>query len=163
MPEDSPIRPTDDQARDLAKSLLTNASFAALAVNDANGFPLVTRIAFAIGPRGDAVTLVSDLSAHTQALYSNPECSVLVGEPQEKGDPLTHPRLSIQARARFVDREDPYRKELAKHYLLVRPKAKIYIGFADFNFIVFDPVRAFLNGGFGQAFELTPTDLGCRE
>ena len=157
----SPIRPTDDEARALARDLLSAARYAALAVLDDDGAPMVTRVAFGLGPDGAPLTLVSDLSAHTRALRAHPACSLLVGEPGDKGDPLTHPRLTVQARARIVPHADPAYADLAAHYLRDHPKAQLYIGFADFNFVLFTPTRALLNGGFGKAYELSAQDLSA--
>ncbi|WP_425100388.1 HugZ family protein [Tropicibacter sp. S64] len=156
----SPIRPTDDEARALARDLMTTARFGALAVLDpSTGAPLVSRIAVVPGPDGLPLALVSDLASHTQALKANPLCSLMVGEPKAKGDPLTHPRLSLQGTARFIHHGDPDHAALATHYLVRQPKAKLYIGFADFALMRIDPNGAFLIGGFGKAFHLTPDDL----
>lgn len=97
-----PIRPTDEDARQLARNLMSKARFAALGVIDQSGCPLVTRVAFGLCPKGRPISLVSTLSAHTRALQENPACSFMVGEPEDRGDPLTHPRLSLQGRARFI-------------------------------------------------------------
>ena len=51
----------------------------------------------------------------------------------------------------------------AAHWLRDHPKAKLYIGFGDFHFALFSVTGAFLNGGFGKAFFLTPVDLGLTE
>lgn len=156
----SPIRPTDDAARTLARDLISGARFAALGVLDPDsGAPLVTRVAFATDPQGQPLTLISTLSRHTQALAKAPACSVLVGEPGPKGDPLTHPRLTLQCSARFVARDDPNRPVLRTHYLAQQPKAKLYIDFGDFSLVRLEVAEAHLNGGFGQAFHLTPGDL----
>ncbi|NRB33942.1 MAG: pyridoxamine 5'-phosphate oxidase family protein [Rhodobacteraceae bacterium] len=155
----SPIRPTDDEARVLAHSLMQQARFAALGVIDDHGAPMVTRVAFGRGPDGQPMTLVSDLSAHTRALKARPQASLLVGEPADKGDPLTHPRLTLQVRAQIVPHADPRYGDLAGHYLKTHPKAKLYIGFADFNFMLFTPQLGLLNGGFGKAYELSAADL----
>ena len=128
MPEINPIRPTDDQARQMARDLLVQARFAAIGVLDEADGPMVTRVAFGLGPTGMPLTLVSDLSAHTRALRSNPVCSLLVGEPGEKGDPLTHPRLTVQAEARIIPHADPAYAPLAQHYLQDHPKAKKLLG-----------------------------------
>ena len=48
---------------------------------------------------------------------------------------------------------------LRAHYLATHPKAKLYIDFADFNFVGFEVEAGHLNGGFGKAFRLTPADL----
>lgn len=155
------IRPTDDEARALARSLIDSARFGALGVAEAEtGWPLVARVAVGTSPDGQPLSLVSDLAHHTRALQANPACSLLLGEPGGKGDPLTHPRLTLQATARFLRHGQDGHKELAAHYLRDHPKAKLYIGFADFSFVLFDVTRAYLNGGFGKAFTLTPGDLG---
>ena len=154
----NPIRPTDPDARALAQTLLAQARHAALGVLT-DGAPLVTRISFVRLPQGPAVTLVSDLSQHTQALRADPRCSVLVGEPGAKGDPLTHPRLTLQATAQFIAHGDDGFAVLRGPYLDAYPKAKLYIDFADFSFVRFEIEGAFLNGGFGKAFVLTAQDL----
>ncbi|GHH00405.1 HugZ family pyridoxamine 5'-phosphate oxidase [Pseudodonghicola xiamenensis] len=155
-----PIRPTDDEARTLAHDLLTGARSAALAVVLPGGAPMVTRVAFGLSPEGAPLTLVSSLAAHTAALQTNPACSLLIGEPGAKGDPLTHPRLTLQAHANFIAHEDPGYGKMAAHYLRDHPKAKLYIGFSDFSFALFSVSQGLLNGGFGRAFRLTPADLG---
>ncbi|MGI1662511.1 HugZ family protein [Palleronia sp. KMU-117] len=160
MAETSPIRPTDDEARALARRLLDGARFGALGVRDPEtGAPVVTRIAVATTPDGAPLTLISDLSQHTRALRADPACSLLVGEPGPKGDPLTHPRLTIQAHAAFIDRRGPGQAALRAHYLAQQPKAKLYIDFGDFSLVRLMPTGAYLNGGFGKAFVLTPEDL----
>ncbi len=158
-----PIRPTDDAARQIARTLLHDARFAALAVVLTDGTPMVTRVAFGLSPTGAPLTLVSDLAAHTRALRANPACSLLIGEPGSKGDPLTHPRLTLQARARFLRKGADGYDDLAAQYLRDHPKAKLYIGFADFSFALFSPSIGHLNGGFGKAFQLTPADMGLTD
>lgn len=148
-----PIRPTDDDARALAHTLLTEARHAALGVLDpASGGPLVTRIAVAWlnAPH----ILISDLSLHTKALSANSACSLLVGEPLPKGDPLTHPRLTLQCHAHPADKT-----ALRGHWLALHPKSKLYYDFADFRMLRLSVTEAHLNGGFGKAFHLTPADL----
>jgi putative heme iron utilization protein len=156
-----PIRETDDAARALGRGLIDGARFGALGVTDPEtGAPMVSRVAVATTPAGQPMTLVSDLSHHTVALKRDPVCSLLVGEPGEKGDPLTHPRITLQARARFVRHGQEGHAELRAHYLGQHPKAQLYIDFADFAFALFDVTDAHLNGGFGKAYRLTPADLG---
>jgi hypothetical protein len=155
-----PIRETDDEARALARELIDIARFGALGVRDPHsGAPMVSRVAVATDPQGRPVSLVSDLSHHTVALQADPVCSLLVGEPGPKGDPLTHPRLTLQARARFLRHGEDGHAELRAHYLGQHPKAQLYIDFADFSFAVLEVTEAHLNGGFGKAYRLTPADL----
>ncbi|MDP3338866.1 HugZ family protein [Frigidibacter sp.] len=160
MDEPSPIRPTDDEARALARGLIAGARFAALAVlTPGSGAPAVTRIALGLDAAGLPLTLISTLSAHTKALHATPRAGLLVGEPGPKGDPLTHPRLSLDTLASFVDRAAPDHAALRTLWLASHPKSKLYIDFADFSFVRFTPLGAALNGGFGRAFVLTPQDL----
>ncbi|GGH54044.1 pyridoxamine 5-phosphate oxidase [Frigidibacter albus] len=160
MDEPSPIRPTDHEARALARSLITTARFAALAVlTPGSGAPAVTRIALGLDAAGLPLTLISSLSAHTKALQASPRAGLLVGEPGPKGDPLTHPRLSLDTLAEFVDRTSPDHAALRTLWLASHPKSKLYIDFADFSFVRLRPLGAALNGGFGRAFVLAPEDL----
>ena len=156
----SPIRPTDDDARTLARDLIAGARFAALAYMDmADGSPMVSRVALVPGPDGMPLSLISDLSHHSAALQHNPVCALLIGEPKGRGDPLTRPRLSLRAEARFVRHGEPEYAALAKAFLAMQPKAKLYIGFADFALVKFTPLNAHLNGGFGKAYVLNADDV----
>jgi len=163
MAEIDPIRPTDDEARAMARGLMDAARFAALAVVGPGGGPMVTRVGFGQAADGTPVTLVSDLAGHTRAMKADPRASLMVGEPGAKGDPLTHPRLTILAGARFVHQPSEERDGLAAAWLARHPKAGLYIDFPDFRFVRFEVSGAFLNGGFGRAFNLTPADLGLRD
>ncbi|WP_425092645.1 HugZ family protein [Tropicimonas sp. S265A] len=161
MPETSPIRPTDDEARALARELISKARFGALGVLEPQtDMPMVSRISVSTTAQGIPLSLISDLSHHTQALKADARCSLLVGEPGSKGDPLTHPRITLQCEARFITRTDDTFATLRARYLSSHPKAQLYIDFADFNFVELRPGVAHLNGGFGKAFTLTPSDLG---
>lgn len=149
------LRAVDDEARNLAQGLLAKARFGALGVM-LEGAPFVTRIA--LQAEGEIISLVSTIAQHTAALKANPSCSLLIGEPLQKGDPLTHPRLTIQANAKLVGRD----KTLREGWLKTHPKAKLYIDFGDFGFVRFQVQAAFLNGGFGYACKMTPEDLRLR-
>lgn len=159
-PPADPIRDTDDEARALARRLLDGAVHGALGVIlPDTGNPMVTRVAVARDEAGGPMTLVSSLSHHTRALKVNPACSLLVGEPGDRGDPLTHPRLTVQARAMFIDRGGPEHDRLRALYLEQQPKAQLYIDFGDFSLVRLAVDMAFLNGGFGRAYRLTAKDL----
>lgn len=162
MPEPtSPIRPTDEEARALARRLIAGARFAALSVlHPETGGPYVSRIALGRTAEGTPVTLISSLALHTTALKADPRAALLIGEPGSKGDPLAHPRLSLRACARFIARDDPAHAAIRKTYLADHPKSKVYADFADFGFVLFEAEGAALNGGFGRAYMLTPEDLG---
>lgn len=152
------LQPTDDEARALARGLLAGARFAALAVI-LDGAPFVSRVALGLTPEGRPLTLVSGLAGHTRALAADPRAGLLVGEPGAKGDPLTHPRLSLTAGARFVARPSAEHDRLRDHWLAGHPKSTLYVDLPDFRFVVFEPTGASLNGGFARAYRLTAADL----
>ena len=160
MTNTDPYRPVDDTARQMARDLIENATFGALAVlRPDTTLPSVSRVALATDDRGRPVTLISTLADHTRALTTNPACALLIGEPGDTGDPLTHPRLTLHANAQFVARETEKHAALRARYLSVRPKAKLYADFTDFGFVTFTISDAVLNGGFGKAWRLAPTDI----
>ena len=156
-----PVAAADDDARALARGLIDGARHAALAVTDpTDGTPGISRIAIGRAPDGGLLTLVSALAPHHAALMANPACALMLGEVGDRGDPLTHPRLMVKARASFIAQDDPARPGLRDHWLAHHPKAKLYVDFADFAFVRLTPVSALLNGGFARAFRLSPEDLG---
>jgi hypothetical protein len=154
-----PVQPANAQALALASNLLY-LGHAALAWTDPDtGTPGISRIAFARDPAAGMLTLVSGLALHFRALRDRPDCALMLGEVGEKGDPLTHPRLMIRARAAFVAPDDPVRPGLRDRWLERNPKATIYIDLPDFAFVRLTPLSALLNGGFGRAFQIGPDDL----
>ena len=86
----NPYHALDDTARNILDGLLEEATYAALAVVREDGTPSVTRVALSVEKDNVPVTLISDLSLHTKALRSGRSCSLLIGEPGDKGEPLTH-------------------------------------------------------------------------
>jgi putative heme iron utilization protein len=154
-----PVQPADDAARALARDLLA-LGHAALAWSDPDsGLPGISRIAFAYDPEEGMLTLISGLAPHFRALIDRPDCALMLGEVGDKGDPLTHPRLMIRARAEFINPDDPARPALRARWLARTPKAQAYIDLPDFAFVRLQPVSALLNGGFARAFRLAPEDL----
>lgn len=153
------LRPTDDEARRLAETLIRSARYGALAVIDpADGSPAASRVATATDTDGAPVILISALSGHTAGLAASNRCSILLGEPG-KGDPLAYPRLTLFCDAVRVEEGSADRERIARRYLNRHPKAKLYAGFSDFAFFRLEPLRASLNGGFGKAFALSKSDL----
>jgi len=160
QPPISPIRPTDDTARTLARSLIAGANYGALAVlHPGTGTPHVARIALMPAMGGGLFAFVSALALHTRALAAAPQAGLLLGEPGPKGDPLTHPRLSLAATAHFLSPQAAAAQGLRAAWLARHPKARVYIDLPDFRFVHLSPTGALLNGGFGRAFDLTPADL----
>ncbi|PPB79529.1 hypothetical protein LV82_02811 [Albidovulum inexpectatum] len=154
------VQPANDAARKLARDLLRKSCSAAIAVPAPDaGPPLIARIAFGLTWDGLPMTLVSGLSQHGRALARDPRASLLIGDPGSKGDPLTHPRLSLRTHAEIISPQDAARHEMRAHWLRSHPKSKLYVDFPDFRFAILRPLDAFLNAGFGKAYELSPEDL----
>ena len=153
MKKPEPINPTDDEARALAKNIMDVARHGALAVTRKDGVPYVARVAV-LADQGNLLTLISTLSAHTTALRSTPSCAILIGEPGPKGDPLTHPRMTLTCTAEVVEKAN-----YKSRWLASIPKAQLYYDFTDFLMFRLVPSEIRLNGGFGKAFQLAPSDL----
>ena len=154
-----PVQPANDDAHALVGRLLS-LGHAALAWEDPDtGTPGISRIAFHRDPEAGMLTLVSGLAPHFRALRDRPDCALMLGEVAGKGDPMTHPRLMIRARAGFVAPDDPARPAIRDRWLQRNPKATIYIDLPDFAFVRLTPVSALLNGGFARAFHVQPEDL----
>jgi heme iron utilization protein len=153
------IRPTDAEAIALARTLARTARHGALAtVDPRSGWPSASRVAVATDHDGAPVVLVSSLSAHTSAMLAEPRCSLLLGTPG-KGDPLAHARVTIMCMAERIAREAPEHDRIKGRFLRRNPKSRLYADFPDFSFFRLEPQAASLNGGFGQAFELTRADM----
>ncbi len=153
------IRETDSEAIRQAKTLVRTARYGALAaLEPSSGAPLASRVAVATDLDGTPLILVSALSEHTGALLADPRSSLLLGEPG-KGDPLAHPRISLRCRAEKLGRGTPEHAQAERRYLNRHPKAKLYVGFADFSFFRLEIESASLNGGFGKAYRMSRADL----
>lgn len=154
-----PVQPANDDAKALVGELLT-LGHAALAWTDPDtATPGISRIALHRDPDAGLLTLVSGLAPHFRALRDRPNCALMLGEAGEKGDPLTHPRLMIRARASFIAPDDPARHGIRDRWLARNPKARVYIDLPDFAFVRLTPTSALLNGGFARAFHVQPEDL----
>lgn len=154
-----PVQPANDDALGTVRALLA-LGHAALAWQDPDtGTPGISRIAFHRDPEAGLLTLVSGLAPHFRALRDRPDCALMLGEVGDKGDPMTHPRLMIRARASFIAPEDSARSGIRERWLQRNPKATIYIDLPDFAFVRLTPVSALLNGGFARAFHIAPEDL----
>ena len=151
------LQATDEAALDLACRLLGEARHASLGVlQPDNGMPALSRVALGHDVQGLPLILISQLSAHFAALQQDARCGLLVGEPGA-GDPLAHPRLSLECLAERTD--DAERALLRDAFVAWQPKAKLYVDFADFAFWRLRPQAASLNGGFGKAWRLEGQNL----
>ena len=167
----------------LLRSLLTSRTIAALATMH-QGLPAASMVPYAIhrstsrdplttaaagGADGDGdqqvlfVTHVSRLSAHTHDMLSTPDVCLLVMGPDPAdgggGMPQAVPRVSIGARARFLDREAPDHNAIRHSYLSRFPQTADFFAFGDFSLVAFAPTSARLVAGFARAQSLSATEL----
>lgn len=165
LPPD-PHRPADAEARAQAQAMLAAARHAVLAVLDAEGWPMTSRIAMQTDADGAPLALLSGLALHTAALTRDPRAALLIDEAAptrapataSRGSPLTRPRLSVQVRAEPLT--DPTKTDRLRALWRARdPKAAVYLGLPDFRFWLLVPQAGLLNAGFGRAFRLTASDL----
>jgi putative heme iron utilization protein len=155
----SVIRPTDEDARRLARQLVRGARFGAIAVLEPEtGHPFSSRVLLGTDVDGVPVMLSSTLSMHTRAVLADPRASLLVGEPG-KGDPLAWPRLTILADAERVKSDTESHSRIRARFLRQHPKAQLYVDFPDFSFFRLVPKSGSLNGGFGKAYNIFAEDL----
>ena len=154
-----PFLPVDDEARALAKRLMRTVRSGALATNDAeSGMPFASLVQVGTDLDGSPVILTSQLSVHTRLLEADPRCSLLLSA-LGKGDPLAHPRLTLLAKARRLERESDEARNIRRRYLLQHPKAELYVDFPDFAFWRLEVASGSLNGGFGRAYRMGKEDL----
>ncbi len=148
------LRPVDTEVKRMARILLRSARHGALAVlRPGDGHPAASRVLVATDFLGRPLLLMSDLTLHARALAADCRCSLLVGATG-KGDPLTHPRLTVFGMASAIAAGDAQRPALRERFLARHPKSALYADFGDFHFVRLEPQSASLNGGFGRAFEL---------
>lgn len=152
-------RTADAEATAQARAILQGARDAVLAVADAQGWPMVSRIALQTDADGQPLAMLSGLALHTAALCADPRAALLVDEDRAgaRGMALTRARLSLQVEARIVAPEDG--QDLRRAWLDRDPKAAVYARLPDFRFWRLQIRGGLLNAGFGRAFRLTAQDL----
>ena len=138
-----------------AKRLMRLSRTAALAtLDEATGAPLTTLVGVASDFDGSPLFLMSTLARHTRHLAADPRASLLLAGEPDRGDPLNHPRITLNGR---IGRASEPRART--RYLQRNPKAKLYADFADFAFFRLGVESVHFNGGFGRADALTPADI----
>ena len=152
------INETNNDARVLARQLIRTARFGAFGVIQKDGTPLLSRVLVGTDNIGNPIILISELSEHTKAITKDNRVSLLLGEPK-KGDPLAHPRISIQGKAVMVPKKSKQYTQLRARFTAKHPKSSLYIGFSDFQIFKIKANSANLNAGFGKAFHLTQADF----
>lgn len=136
-----------------SKRLLRSIRTATLATLTASGAPFATLTAIATDHDGAPILLLSRLAQHTRHLERDNRLSLLLAQGG-KGDPMTHPRLTLVATAARTENPDARARFLRRN-----PKAQLYADFPDFSFWRAEIEAVHLNGGFARAADFGPSYL----
>jgi heme iron utilization protein len=148
-----PMQPADfDPATD-SRRLLRKIRSCALATLTQSGGPFVSLTAIATDYAGNPILLLSRLAVHTRNLERDGRCSLLLAQGG-RGDPLAHPRLTLEAIAERINDQ-----QARDRFLRRNPKAALYADFPDFSFWSARITSLHLNGGFARAADLEPRDV----
>ncbi len=145
-----------NQERDFmreAACLLRAARTGTLATTS-GGMPHAALVTPALDAQGAPLLLLSDLSAHTRHLRTNPACALLVVGSPASENPQTAPRVLLTGMAQLTD--DPAARSC---YLKTHPYAELYCGFGDFHFWRLIVSDVHYVGGFAAAAALDAAAL----
>ena len=116
------------------------------------GVPFVSMVPYAIASDGSFVLHVSRLAAHTQDMLDHPDVSLLITESEGSGKmPQALARVTVQGRAKMLERDSQKHIDARDVYLLRFPDAAPLFEFSDFNIVIIKPMSARVIAGFGQA------------
>jgi putative heme iron utilization protein len=125
------------------------------------GAPYVSMVPFAILENGSAFLIhVSELSAHTQDMLTDPRVSLLI-TASESGEALPQElaRVTVLGQARQIDEEAAEHAPAKARYLTRFPDSEPMFGFADFSLFAIRPEEIRWIGGFAGAQSLTPEEF----
>jgi putative heme iron utilization protein len=125
------------------------------------GAPYVSMVPFAILENGSAFLIhVSELSAHTQDMLTDPRVSLLI-TASESGEALPQElaRVTVLGQARQIDEEAAEHAPAKARYLARFPDSEPMFGFADFSLFAIRPTEIRWIGGFAGAQSVTPEEL----
>ena len=124
------------------------------------GVPFVSMVPYAVASDGSFVLHVSRLAAHTQDMLDHPEVSLLITESEASGKlPQALARVTVQGRAKMLERDSQKHIDARDVYLLRFPDAAPLFEFSDFNIVIIKPMSARVIAGFGQAITMTGDDF----
>ena len=124
------------------------------------GIPFVSMVTYAVASDGSFILHVSRLAAHTQDMLDHPEVSLLITESEGSGKmPQALARVTVQGRAKMLERDSQKHIDARDVYLLRFPDAAPLFEFSDFNIVIIKPMSARVIAGFGQAITMTGDDF----
>jgi putative heme iron utilization protein len=124
------------------------------------GVPFVSMVPYAVASDGSFVLHVSRLAAHTQDMLDHPDVSLLITESEGSGKmPQALARVTVQGRAKMLERDSQRHIDARDVYLLRFPDAAPLFEFSDFNIVIIKPMSVRVIAGFGQAINMTGDDF----
>jgi len=142
----------------LAQALLHHHRQLTLAVCE-NDVPYTAMASYAWHAGGILIHL-SNLSAHKRVLMANPQCSLLMAEPDDgRAEVMSLARLTLNGSAIKLDKAGEAYAAAQTAYLAKLPSSEIMFGLPDFDLFHIVPTSARYIGGFGRIFNLSADDL----
>ena len=124
------------------------------------GVPFVSMVPYAVASDGSFILHVSRLATHTRDMLDHPEVSLLITESEGSGKmPQALARVTVQGRAKMLERDSQKHIDARDVYLLRFPDAAPLFEFSDFNIVIIKPMSARIIAGFGQAITMTGDDF----
>ena len=124
------------------------------------GAPFVSMVPYAVAKDGSFILHVSRLATHTRDMLDHPEVSLLITESEGSGKmPQALARVTVQGRAKMLERDSQKHIDARDVYLLRFPDAAPLFEFSDFNIVIIKPMSARIIAGFGQAITMTGDDF----
>jgi len=153
--------PNDPRLTQALRALLQSQRVAALGTVNADGAPLVSMVPFAIEPVQACVVIhVSGLAAHTGNLHNSASVSLMVMQAETPGEPVhALPRVTLEARAEFLEAETPIWRDCRAAYLGRFPEAEPMTALGDFRFVAVRVTSGRQVAGFGAARSVSAEEL----
>ena len=138
------------------RTLLQTQRVAALATLDADGYPFVSMVPFAVEPGSSQLVIhVSGLAAHTRNLQTTPRVSLLVMQAEVAGEPVhALARVTLEGAAAVLERDSALWRKARDAYLARFPDAEPMTELGDFMFVGIAVQGARQVAGFGAARSL---------
>jgi hypothetical protein len=102
---------------------------------------------YGLDDQGHPIFLISTMAMHTQNVHADPRASLLVTQPDARGDPLGASRVTLLGNVSPVPKSEV--SEARKLYLARYANSKYWVDFEDFSFYRMDVVDVYYVGGFG--------------
>ena len=142
----------------LVQALIHKHRQAVLAVCE-NDVPYTAMASYAWHAGGVLIHL-SNLSAHKRVLMANPQCSLLIAEPDDgRAEVMSLARLTLNGSAIKLDKAGEVYAAAQTAYLTKLPSSEIMFELPDFDLFHIVPASGRFIGGFGRIYNLDPDDL----